>query len=85
MINSACLNAYVILRHNTSVGAQVQQREMFLLSLGEAMMTPWMEKRLVMQNQPCLIRENTADQLGKNVPETSTTLQGEGAKRRCHL
>ncbi|KAJ4431079.1 hypothetical protein ANN_19673 [Periplaneta americana] len=46
---------------------------------GEAMMTPWIEKRLVMQNLPRLIRENIADQLGKNVPETSTTLQGEGA------
>ncbi|KAJ4438771.1 hypothetical protein ANN_14722 [Periplaneta americana] len=86
IINSSCLNAYVILRHNmTTVGAHVQPREMFLLSLGEAMMTPWMEKRLVMQNLPRLIRENIADQLGKNVPETSTTLQGEGAKRRCHL
>ncbi|KAJ4425781.1 hypothetical protein ANN_27406 [Periplaneta americana] len=38
---------------------------MFLLSLGKAMMTPWMEKRLVMQNLPRLIRENIADQLGK--------------------
>ncbi|KAJ4431068.1 hypothetical protein ANN_19661 [Periplaneta americana] len=86
IINSSCLNAYVILRHNmTTVGAHVQPREMFLLSLGEAMMTPWIEKRLVMQNLPRLIRENIADQLGKNVPETSTTLQGEGAKRRCHL
>lgn len=85
MINSACLNAYIILRENTfRQGGRVPSRQDFLLSLGEELMRPWMERRIQVPNLPRSTRQELANQLGVPLQEAPQQ-QPTGSKGRCHL
>lgn len=78
MINIACINAYVIYCHNvSSKGEKVLSRKAFMKSLSMALTSSFMRKRLETPTLKRYLRDNIANMLPKDVPDSSEDNAGE--------
>ncbi|XP_039280831.1 piggyBac transposable element-derived protein 4-like [Nilaparvata lugens] len=69
ILNSACVNSYIIYKENTFLNKQTPQpRVEFLFTLAEGLMKPWLEERLQKPTLRRGIRLAIAEQLGIDEP-----------------
>lgn len=88
MLNTACLNAYILMRFNVTAkeGKLDDSRQIFLMNLGEELLRPWMFiiSRLNNKQLPRYIKETIGIMIDihHEEPEMSTR---KGTQKRCHL